>query len=347
MLAYCKTEFSASTCKSPFWRFFKDIFIVGEQDKEIINRLQTAYSDKYPDFPKLTQATIANIIGIDAKTLSKIVKAEKRALTIEQLIEMHNAFANSDNRRYRALAEVILHICNEAYATMFTKINKAAVIKAMESNNCIDLLDLSSTAIMTLLPNNALIDHLPTIFKPGCTTKQLTLVVADHDKTMINDLEQWAYGKEGNYFDQLKIKLFVTEIAPEAEQIGVYIDTSFYAFMPQEGYVQLSQQASDALLEQEQRLASEVPVWQLHRTPEARIIVRLLRDMSDLLSPEVIGFLHQKIDFYESRQDTVYDSSYNVWQELDDVVVAEIRVAFGDSMGDKIADQLEFHKLQQ
>lgn len=71
--------------------------------------------------------------------------------------------------------------------------------------------------------------------------------------------------RSGNYSEHLNISVFVREQEPLAEMVGVFIQGKFYAFIYQDGYVPMSELGCELLLDQEQRLLDEKPVWQLQR----------------------------------------------------------------------------------
>lgn len=82
------------------------------------------------------------------------------------------------------------------------------------------------------------------------------------------------------------------------------------------------------------------------KTPVARIITRLMRDYSEDFPKDVLSFLAHKIDGYEANK-TLSDRQNNVWDALNQSLVADIRANFGHEPADAMWNRIEHYRLQQ
>lgn len=320
--------------------------ILGCRDEKIINRIIDVDSEKSKDLPSLKQKEIATHLGITERKLSAWVNdSKKNHIDEEKLKTLYNALVESEKPRFRRLAPTVLDIRNEIYMSGL-KANKAKVSAAMEANELIGLLDLASSATIILMPTSSITNNLPDIFKKGCTITQLNIVasIASYEKIKA-EIEQWAYGIQGNYTDNFNLKVFAREQEPLAEMIGVFTQGKYSAFIYQDGYVSMSELGCELLLEQEQRLLEEQPIWQLARTAEARIITRLVRDYSEDFTQEVLTFLARKIDYYEDPAYQINQPEDGVRNELYQMCNGEIRTVLGDQIASDILNRLEYYQL--
>jgi len=133
--------------------------------------------------------------------------------------------------------------------------------------------------------------------------------------------------------------------------VGAFIEGEFRAYMYDEGYKLMSKIGHDLLLEEEQRLTDEQPVWSLPRSPEARLIERLRRELKDYvgLNPdpdlppelleEVLEFLADKAAAYEAQEPAIQEI-YPL-NRLCDALVSELRDRYKDEEKYKVVNLVE------
>jgi len=184
--------------------------------------------------------------------------------------------------------------------------------------------------------------YLPELFDPNSFIKKLNFIVNKdsiaHDVVLI---EQWAYSRDGNYSDQLYLNLYERDHEPMTEMVGAFVEGEFRAYIYDEGYKLMSKIGHDLLLEEEQRLSEEYPVWSLPRSPEARFIERLRRELKDYfdsvdsglklpaeLLEEVLDFLADKVVAYDAVEPAIQEG--HPFNRLHEALASEIRDRYRD-----------------
>lgn len=306
-------------------------------DREIINRLKAAFKECVGVYSGevLQDKMIAKATGVAPTTLNSGLSNIGNFFDDKRISNLYNGLKNSDEKCIKILAPVLMEILE--YQDEKIRIEK----KKFRSD--LSMSKVSAEPVTFFLSTQSdLAAYLPGLFDPNSFIKKLNFIVNKdsiaHDVVLI---EQWAYSREGNYSDQLYLNLYERDYEPIAEMVGAFIEGEFRAYMYDEGYKLMSKIGHELLLEEEQRLSDEQPVWSLPRSPEARFIERLRRELKDYfdsvdsglklpaeLLEEVLDFLADKAAAYDAVEPAIQEGHPFNW--LHDAIASELRDRYKD-----------------
>jgi len=313
---------------------------VSERDRLIIKRLKDAFEESSNSMRRLTQEDIARFMGVKSSTFSDGLKKEEDYITQPMLGRLIRESRGSNNPQFQRLAPFALDIFLEEECKLLA-IPKKEICNAYMSNDSISF-KLASSAIIVVSSHSDIAGYLLELSDSNSALRILNLIVSkDATAHNIEVIEQWAYSRDGNYSDQLYLNLYERDHEPITEMVGAFIEGEFCAYMYDEGYKLMSEIGHDLLLEEEQRLSDEQPVWSLPRSPEARFIERLRRELKDYLddpdydpdlSPElleeVLDFLADKVAAYEAAEPAIKEGT--PLSRLHEALASEIRDRYKD-----------------
>ena len=309
-------------------------------DQKILDIIDKA-SEEITGFGILSRKTIARYMVENEKTFSSGVNDDNRDfIDLNRITKLYNGLKMASNPAHNQLQEVVLKILQKEQIKLLQDMDIEKYIHTFR-NNDLAYFKLASSAIIVVSAQSDLAAYLPELFDPNSFIKKLNFIVNKdsiaHDIVLI---EQWAYSRDGNYSDQLYLNLYERDHEPISEMVGAFIEGEFRAYIYDEGYKLMSEIGHDLLLDEEQRLSEEHPVWSLPRSPEARFIERLrreLKDYSDLnpnpnlppeLLEEVLDFLADKVVAYDAADPAIKEG--HPFNRLHEALASEIRDRYKD-----------------
>jgi len=295
-----------------------------ERNQSIMERLIAA-AEQISDFEELSQKTIARYVKEDPKTLSRRLKKDDNYFDLDKLNTLYTELNQSTNVNHKKLWLAAFNIFLEEIMKA-SPMKKAEVIDILQKNRSIEFLTAASAAVIFSPSITVVTKHLPDLFASDSKIETLNIVISkDTTARNIEAIEHWAYSFERDH-------------EPIAEMVGGIIEGKFQAYIYSEGYTLMSEIGHELLLDELHHLTDKQPIWSLLRTPEARTIERLRRELSSVLSVEVSTFLADKIAFYESTEPSVEYSAATLWQSL----TQEIGDRYGIAAAQTFEAQVEY-----
>lgn len=243
------------------------------EDKELIEELKKIAAKKKIKFRSLEIAQIKNIAESTLK--NKLANKSESFIDFYCLVKMYKAISN-DNA---------LEIYETLLPTLkcFIEIKKAEEIQKINtiysSLKCICTCDFVFVSIKSLKNLNEIIT---TLFDSKSHTKAINLSL---NQELLFDaislIESYAYGNQGNFSDELKIKLFVPKYTVFANLIAGQKDDMLSALIQDEDeqFIEMSDIGKSIVNCEIKVQLHQIPAWEdLPKSPELRLIIKMKRD---------------------------------------------------------------------
>lgn len=298
------------------------------RDQKILGLIYAEF-DQLKGSDRLSSKTIARYMDVKESAFSAGVLDDKRNfITLDRLIQLYNGLGEARNLNHKELQNVVLKIIQKDQIKRLNGMDTDKYTNELSHNNLAYFKTSAETVIFILSAQSNISIDLSDICSRSSKITILNLIISkDAVAQNIKAIEVWAYGKDGNYSGQLYLNIFQRDYEPIAEMVGGFIEGKFHAYIKDESYVAMSQIGHELLLEEENNLSNEQPVWSLPHSPEARIIERLRRELKteDGFPVEALDFLANEAAAYEDTKPTSKDQDTNPWDALSDSLVSKMK----------------------
>lgn len=287
---------------------------MGARDKKIYQTLAQVYRECEKHNRELTQVKMANLIDTNPKTFSTWMDNDpklKNFINLEKLAILYNNLNSSTDRCLNELKIEVPLIINEVFNDTFGFKTADEIITRIQDirknplpNSILSLMDSSINSVVFLTSTDS--NMLELLQDPLTFTWATEANLITHETSVtkiIESVESSLYSNKGNYYTPLNLKVFIRNYDPITEMVGFSAEGQFCAFLHQDGYKSMSQIGHELLLEENINLLNEEPFWSPPRSPDARFLTRLIRELSAILSSEDINFLNEKVNFLEANLD--------------------------------------------
>lgn len=298
---------------------------MSDRDSEFIEALKDAYRRIF--WKDLSDAKLANWLGVNVKTLATGPGGKRDFITIEMYQRLLDVFRSEEMKRYPGLQQIVW--------------DHAPILRLMR---------LSESGII-LTSDTSLIDQFfPGWLARGTALKHLkVLTPSNFQQPLIEAIESWAFGDAGNYADLIDVAVYEHDPAdPFNEMVGMhYPSDDFYPFIKDSatGYEYASTAEANFLLSREQELLSQTPAWRLLTTPHARITERLKRDLNCSLLDDALAIIDAKINYFELVFGEYGAGESDLYAAVKKALETEFEKNLDQTTMKKIQHQLEFYKL--
>lgn len=272
----------------------------------------------------LPDSDLAKAIGVKKSAFSGGINKYNDYFGPDKLIQLIASWKNSSKSIRKA-------VVNEAIRLVFEKIaatsgfKKQQLYNTLKSTN-IQFLSGATSAIIILGKKASIKDYLPAITRYNSLLKELTIAVPIPVLSqVIDDVENWAYGANGNYTDTCTIHLFLSGINPDYTLLGGIITGEFVGLIEQDDWGVLPAEVLMPFRSLYELQLNIEPDYSVFTKPEARFIERLRRELAADISSDINSFLVEYTIYIELADYDAHKNTESILQRCCNILIPEAR----------------------